>query len=908
MNEKQSHDSPKKKADVDALIEELRTYQAELEIQNEELRGAQKALEQSRDRYSVLYHRSPVGYLILDRAGMILDVNQTFAGMVDRDPARLVEKPFARLIEEADRRLFHSRYRAFFNHPERNTIELRLTPEAGPARHVKIEGRSLTSLERAPNGPEDQVLIALHDITQSKEMESALRESEVKYRTLVENSPGIMYRFSEKAGGFFISPRVEEVLGYTADYLMAHPFTWYQSIHPEDREEVDRALSEVKQGAAAFDIEYRIRDKKGRWHWFRDRSIGIIDTEGGVIIEGLAADITDRKTAEQDLKASEAKFRTLFHGAAIPLCYVDSHGAMVDINAKFTQVFGYTATDIPTLEDWWTAAYPDPAYRKKVIAAWEASVEAAEADHTDIQPGEYQVTCKNGEVRDVIISGTAFDGQFLATFIDLTDLKQAEERFENFFNLVSDMLCIADINGRFRRVNPAARDILGYSVNELLEKPFLEFVHPEDREKTLQVIQDHLEQGRDVINFQNRYICKNGSVKWLEWTAHPDLDRGVSFSVARDCTERMNMENALKESELWMRNIFNSLQEAVLVVSPRRDLINLNRAARDIFGYTAEELYDRPTDILHVDQAHFSEFGRRIQAAFDKGIPAEFEFLAKRKNGEVFPTEHTVTQLKDEGGAVLGIVSVVRDISERKKSEKEMQEMVAELERSNTELQQFAYVASHDLQEPLRAIAGFLQLLQARCGDRLDEKGHHYIDRSVGAAQRMQNLINDILKLSRVNTGGQQFVMTDLNAVLNRTLDDMKPTIRNTGAQITSAKLPEAPVDAHQIQSVFQNLIHNALKYIEDRPPVVEIGCEESDDVFCISVKDNGIGIDPKFHDRIFLVFQRLHTRKEYPGTGLGLALCKKILERHGGKIWVDSEPEKGSVFYFTLPRNVENR
>jgi len=738
-------------------------------------------------------------------------------------------------------------------------------------------------------------------------MESALRESEEKYRTLVENSPGIMYRFSEKAGGFFISPRVEEVLGYTAEYLMAHPFTWHESIHPEDKDKVDEALAQVQEGAA-FDIEYRIKDKKGRWHWFRDRSIGIIDTGGGVVIEGLAADITEQKTAEQNLKASEAKFRTLFHGAAIPLCYVDGNGVMADVNAKFTQVFGYTAVDIPTLKDWWTAAYPDPAYRKKVEATWESAVEAAEADHTDIQPAEYQVTCKDGDVRDVIISGTAFDGRFLATFIDLTDLKKAEERFENFFNLISDMLCIADINGRFRRVNPAVRDILGYSVNELLEKPFLEFVHSEDREKTLQVIRDHLEQGKNVLNFQNRYICKNGSIKWLEWTTHPDLSRGVSFSVARDCTERLKMENALKESELWMRNIFNSLEEAVLVVSPRRELINLNRAAREIFGYTAEELIARSTDVLHVDEDHFSEFGSRIQSAFEQGKPAEFEFTGKRKNGEVFPTEHTVTQLKDDDGAVLGIVSVVRDISEKKRSEKELKAMVAELERSNTELQQFAYVASHDLQEPLRAIAGFLQLLQAKYNDRLDEKGHHYIERSVSAAGRMQNLIHDILKLSRVNTGGQQFVMTDLNAVLNRTLEDMNPTIRKTGARITSAKLPEAPVDADQIQSVFQNLIQNALKYIENRAPTVEIGCEETDDMFCISVKDNGIGIDPKFHDRIFLVFQRLHTRKEYPGTGLGLALCKKILERHGGKIRVDSEPEKGSVFYFTLPKNVENQ
>ncbi len=225
------------------------------------------------------------------------------------------------------------------------------------------------------------------------------------------------------------------------------------------------------------------------------------------------------------------------------------------------------------------------------------------------------------------------------------------------------------------------------------------------------------------------------------------------------------------------------------------------------------------------------------------------------------------------------------------------------LERSNRELEQFAYVASHDLQEPLRAIVGFLQLLQSRYENRLDEKGRHYIDRSMKAANRLQTLIRQLLTLSRVNTKGSTFISTDLNMVFRNALENLQSVIREKQAVIKAAVLPTLPVDAGQIQSLFQNLLVNALRYNESPQPMVSLSLTETDDSYLFSLKDNGIGIDSQFHQRIFMIFQRLHTNSEYPGTGLGLALCKKIVERHGGTIRVESKPKEGSDFIFTLPK-----
>lgn len=234
---------------------------------------------------------------------------------------------------------------------------------------------------------------------------------------------------------------------------------------------------------------------------------------------------------------------------------------------------------------------------------------------------------------------------------------------------------------------------------------------------------------------------------------------------------------------------------------------------------------------------------------------------------------------------------------------KELKETIQELKRSNEELQQFTYVASHDLQEPLRMVSTFTKLLEKNYKDKLDDKAKEYIFFASDGALRMQALIDDLLLYSRVGTKGKPFEPTDCNEVINKTLSYLQISIKEKNAKVSYEHLPNVNADASQLIQLFQNLISNAIKFNENKIPEIKIQATQKDKEWLFSVSDNGIGVDKQFSERVFLMFQRLHTYKEYPGTGIGLAICKKIVERHGGKIWVESEIGKGSIFYFTIPK-----
>ena len=233
---------------------------------------------------------------------------------------------------------------------------------------------------------------------------------------------------------------------------------------------------------------------------------------------------------------------------------------------------------------------------------------------------------------------------------------------------------------------------------------------------------------------------------------------------------------------------------------------------------------------------------------------------------------------------------------------RELEQRVADLARSNTELEQFAYIASHDLQEPLRTVASFAQLLQKRYQGKLDANADEFIHYLVDGATRMQGLINDLLAYSRVGRRDKEFAPTDCTAVLEQALHNLYAAIGECGAQVTHDPLPTVKCDGAQIMQVFQNLVGNSIKFRDSHPPRVHVAVQRKPSEWVFSVKDNGIGIDPQYHHRIFEVFQRLHTRAEYPGSGIGLAIAKKIVERHGGRIWVESQFHQGAEFFFALP------
>jgi light-regulated signal transduction histidine kinase (bacteriophytochrome) len=243
------------------------------------------------------------------------------------------------------------------------------------------------------------------------------------------------------------------------------------------------------------------------------------------------------------------------------------------------------------------------------------------------------------------------------------------------------------------------------------------------------------------------------------------------------------------------------------------------------------------------------------------------------------------------------------EIRERRQAEAILAQRSEELARSNAELEQLAYVASHDLQEPLRMIASYLQLLERRFNDKLDDEGREFMGFAVDGAHRMQALIDDLLTYSRVGTRAVSLQPTDSGKVAAMVLHGLQVAIRETGATVDCGPLPVVAADPVQLAQLFQNLVANAIKFHGDAPPEIRIRAQEQEGAWCFSVQDNGIGIAPEYFDRIFVMFQRLHVRREYPGTGIGLAICKKIVERHGGHIWVESVPGQGTTFRFTIPR-----
>jgi PAS domain S-box-containing protein len=374
--------------------------------------------------------------------------------------------------------------------------------------------------------------------------------------------------------------------------------------------------------------------------------------------------------------------------------------------------------------------------------------------------------------------------------------------------------------------------------------------------------------------------------------------------LERSITERSGAEAALLESEARLRFILDATQVGQWDLDLVTDTSQRTLRHDQIFGYDSlqpEWGYDLFLD-RHCHPADRALFDKKFKEALKNGQPWEFECRIIRVDGTVrWIWAKGDVYLKD-GDKPLRMAGLIMDITGRKKVEEEHQRLATELTRSNTDLEQFAYVASHDLQEPLRAVAGCVQVIQKRYKGNLDARADELIGHTVEGVTRMQTLINDLLTYSRIATRGQEFTDTNLAGVVGQALANLQSSVKESEAVITQDDLPTIKADRAQMTQLFQNLIGNALKYRESAAPIVHIGVQRNEGEWQFSVRDNGIGIKKEFFDRIFIIFQRLHTRTQYTGTGIGLAVCKKIVERHRGRIWVESEPEKGTTFFFTIP------
>jgi PAS domain S-box-containing protein len=370
--------------------------------------------------------------------------------------------------------------------------------------------------------------------------------------------------------------------------------------------------------------------------------------------------------------------------------------------------------------------------------------------------------------------------------------------------------------------------------------------------------------------------------------------------------------NKLKSSsaELRLLAAVEFSPNGLLMSDREGKIVLVNKEAERLFGYRREELLGISIEILVPQRFRARHSGYRAEFyehPSARAMGAGRDLYGSRKDGTEFPVEIGLSPVQTDEG--LYVLSSVVDITARKKTEEALQKALEDLKRSNQELEQFAYIASHDLQEPLRMVIGFLNLLDERYGPQLDDTATRYINFAVDGARRMSQLISDLLDYSRVEHMGPNIQRVDLNRVLASATANLRDSIQESSARIIHDQLPTVPGNATHLTQLFQNLLGNAIKFRrEGIPPQIDVGCRRDGDYWLLMVKDNGIGIAPEYRNKIFMIFQRLHSREKYPGTGIGLAICKKIVERHGGNIWIDSNPGEGSTFYFTLAERTAPR
>ncbi|MGA2020275.1 MAG: PAS domain S-box protein [Candidatus Sulfotelmatobacter sp.] len=481
-------------------------------------------------------------------------------------------------------------------------------------------------------------------------------------------------------------------------------------------------------------------------------------------------------------------------------------------------------------------------------------------------------------------------------------LRESEERYRLLLDGIQNYaIFMMDPRGQILSWNAGAERIKGYSADQIIGHNFSCFFPPRDieRGRPAEILRMTAAGGR--YEEQGMRVRKDGSqfLANVMFMALRDADgnlRGFS-EFSHDLSES-------KESEARYRGLLEAAPDAMVVVNVAGEIVLLNVRAEKEFGYSRDELIGQKVKNIIPEgfaERIIADGTRSAPEAVAQQIGTGIELIGRRRDGSEFPIELMLSPLQSAEGIL--VTAAIRDISVRKKSDEHLARTVAELKRSNDELQQFAYVSSHDLQEPLRMVSSYTQLLAKRYKGRLDSDADEFIGFAVDGCNRMQGLIQDLLAYSRAGTNGKALCDVSGEDALQKALANLRITIEQSAAVVTHDSLPSVTADATQLTQVFQNLVGNAIKYHGVEAPRVHVSAmKQAGNEWIFSVRDNGLGIDPQYFERIFILFQRLHGRDEFEGTGIGLAICKKMLERLGGRIWVESQPEKGSTFYFALP------
>ncbi|QLG50837.1 PAS domain-containing sensor histidine kinase [Natrinema halophilum] len=764
------------------------------------------------------------------------------------------------------------------------------------------------------------------DVTERKEREFEregmfrdLQESEERLRLALEaGEMGTWELDLETEESPVRSPEHDRIFGYEEPREDWSFEAFLDHVHPDDRENVERSFEDAFE-TGTWDVECRIIRADGEQRTIAARGEFHFDgEEDPVRTVGVVRDVTERTERERYLEEAKAQLEAATEAGAVSTWEWHIPENSFVTGASFARTFDIdpdAARNGVPIERLLTSIHEDD--RTRVEDQIEAALETCGEYES-----EYRVWNANDEPRWVIARGHVEcddDGnaeRFPGALTDITERKRAElelekqsRELETLFRVLPVGVVVANADGSLRRANDTAREIWGGDVFdaesvEEYEKYSAVWADSGDlvgpRDWTMaQVLEGEEVTDPNVYQIETfdderRIIMEHGMPVR---DGRGDVSRAVV--TLTDITERRDYEQALEERERQLSTLMENVPGMVYRCRNERGwpMEFVSDACREITGYTSEAL--ETGEVSYGDdimlEADRDEVWEDVQQPTGDRDTYSLSYRIETDDGERKWVRSYGRRLFDDDETVVALEGILSDISERKRLETELKE-------SNRRLEQFAYAASHDLQEPLRMITSYLQLLETRYGDTFDEDGQEFLDYAVDGAERMREMIDALLTYSRVDTRGDPFEPVDLDAVLDDVREDLQMRIDESDAYISSGSLPRVAGDVSQLRQVFQNLLRNAIEYSGDEPPRIDVTAERDGTDWIVSVRDEGVGIDSDDTDRIFEVFQRLHTHEEHPGTGIGLALCRRIVDRHGGEIWVDTEPGDGATFSFTLP------
>lgn len=797
----------------------------------------------------------------------------------------------------------------------------RVIRKDGSVRTIYTESRYILNKENKPA----RVYGIHHDITEIKKAEEALKENKASLQKAFDIAVIGSWKYDIRNDRYEWTQSAIDVIGFRKEDV---PDNWdsYQKFIPAEDIPLFHQEIEKAHHSGVFDVEHRV-NIYSKIKWIRAKSHLEYDEKGTPVASiGIIQDITERKLIEQQLTDAYNFNQTIIETSPVGIWIYNESGQTISANGAAIELSGADAEKLLNLN-----FREIPSWKEAGL--YDAAIEAMESEKP-VRKEIHFINTFNKELWfEALLAPVQFKGKkhlILMTY-DIQDRMKAEESMRKSEKQLSLAMQIARLgywefdvaeglftfNDQFyTMLKTTAGEAGGYRLTP--ERYTGLFVHPDDQA----IVGNEVEKAITTTDpdfsrqIEHRVIFGNGETGYVSvnfYIIKDDKGNTIkTYGVSQDITERKKAEEEIRLSKERYELVARATNDAIYEWDMINNVNYWGEGYETLFGHK------RPGDKMHTDtwieNLHPDEKEQLFAAiynAFAKKLPSlTRELRFKCADGSYKTVFDKLMILYDNNGNPVKTVGAMQDITERKKNELAIEELntqlkkrAAELAASNAELERFAYVASHDLQEPLRMVSSFLQLLQRKYDAQLDETATQYIGYAVDGADRMKKLILDLLEYSRIGTNKDTLTDTNISEVVNQVLGTFAGKIEESGTHIKMQMMPVIKVNRTQMVQLFQNLIGNALKYNTSAIPEVEIGCEEKENVWQFFVKDNGIGIDQKFFDKVFIIFQRLHNKNQFSGTGIGLAICKKIIERHGGTIWIESSVGAGSTFFFTIKK-----